>query len=249
MFQTAARAYQIPRYSHQVESLSWWSLRGITRHTSVLSRLYGKNGSQTRFSSYQACKSLKIFWLATMERQRNDYTTDLQKIDLQKLKVRVTNFCKSVKCLYINELSAKNVKMSKMSVVLKSYTCVCAHTRVYTHTHHVRENYWHFDILTFLEFILLIFSVLIDLQKLQFLIFIFASPNFCKSELLSLIWENKIPWWSEKTEYLAFEGTKRLLGKILWRGELRAAAGKFGCNLEGLSIFLGIGFAHIGKKQ
>ena len=52
-----------------------------------------------------------------------------------------------------------------------------------------------------------------------------------------------------KTEYLAFEGVKRLLGKILWRDELRAAAGKFGGNLDVLSIFLGIGFAYIGKKQ
>ena len=103
-----------------------------------------------------------------MERQRNSIFTDLQKIDLQKLQHAVTNFCKSVKFLYIKELSAKNVKMSKMSVVLKSYTCVCAHTRVYTHTHHAREINLHFDILTFLEFILLIFSVLIDLQKLQF---------------------------------------------------------------------------------
>ena len=122
-----------------------------------------------------------------MERQSDNYTTDLQKLDLQKLQVLVTNFCKSVKCLYINVLSAKTCKMSKMSVVLKSYTCVCAHTRVYTHTHHARENNWHFDILTFLGFILLIFSVLIDLQKLQFWFFIFASPNFCKSKLLSLI--------------------------------------------------------------
>ena len=102
-----------------------------------------------------------------MERQRNSLFTDLQKIDLQKLTHAVTNFCKSVKFLYINELSAKNVKMSKMSVVLKSYTCVCAHTRIHTHIH-ARENYLHFDILTFLEFILLIFSVLIDLQKLHF---------------------------------------------------------------------------------
>ena len=57
------------------------------------------------------------------------------------------------------------------------------HTRIYTHIH-AREINLHFDILTFLEFILLIFSVLIDLQKLHFLIFIFASPNFCKSKLL-----------------------------------------------------------------
>ena len=100
----------------------------------------------TRFLSYQACKSLKICLLATMERQSNDYTTDLQKFDLQKLQHAVTNFCKSVKFLYINELSAKNVKMSKMSVVLKSYTCVCAHTRVYTHIY-MREKI--IDILTF----------------------------------------------------------------------------------------------------
>ena len=80
-----------------------------------------------------------------MERQKNSIFTDLQKIDLQKLQHTVTNFCKSVKFLYINVLSAKNVKMSKMSVVLKSYTCVCAHTRVYTHI--MREKIT--DILTF----------------------------------------------------------------------------------------------------
>ena len=45
------------------------------------------------------------------------------------------------------------------------------HTRIYTRTHiHImREKIIDiFDILTFLEFILLIFSVLIDLQKLHF---------------------------------------------------------------------------------
>ena len=147
-----------------------------------------------------------------MERQMNSLFTDLQKFDLQKLQHAVTNFCKSVKFLYINELSAKNVKMSKMSVVLKSYTCVCAHTRVYTHTYHAREINWHFDILTFLEFILLIFSVLIDLQKLQFWFFIFASPNFCKSKLLSLTWGKQITLTDRKTEYLAFDGTKRFSG-------------------------------------
>lgn len=52
-----------------------------------------------------------------------------------------------------------------------------------------------------------------------------------------------------KTEYLAFEGTKRFLGKILWLEELRAAAGKFGGNLAVFANFLGIGFAYIGKKQ
>ena len=132
-----------------------------------------------------------------MERQRNSLFTDLQKIDLQKLQHAVTNFCKSVKCLYISVLSAKNVKMSKMSAVLKSYTCVCAHmrvhTRAYTHTYMREKIIDIFDILTFLEFILLIFSVLIDLQKLHFLIFIFASPNFCKSKHLSLTEENKLP--------------------------------------------------------
>ena len=76
-----------------------------------------------------------------MERQNNMLFTDLQKFDLQKLQHAVTNFCKSVKCLYISVLSAKTCKMSKMSVVLKSYTCVCVHMRVYTHTHHARENY------------------------------------------------------------------------------------------------------------
>ena len=52
-----------------------------------------------------------------------------------------------------------------------------------------------------------------------------------------------------KTEYLAFEGTKSLLGINIWIDELRAAAGKFGGNFDGLSIFLGIGFAYIVKKQ
>ena len=149
------------------------------------------------FLSYQVCKSLKICLLATMESKKNSIFTDLQKIDLQKLTHAVTNFCKSVKCLYIKELSAKNVKMSKMSVE-KTFLHAYAHTHAYTHTYHARENNWHFDILTFLEFILLIFSVLIDLQKLQFWFFIFASPNFCKSKLLSLIWENKLPWRSVK---------------------------------------------------
>ena len=135
-----ARASPTHRYSHQVESLSWWSLRGTQRHIYDQSRLCGKNGSPIRFLSYQVCKSLKICLLDTMKHQKNNYTTDLQKFDLQKLQHAVTNFCKSVKFLYIKELSAKTCKMSKMSVVLKSYTCVCAHTRVYTHTHHAREN-------------------------------------------------------------------------------------------------------------
>ena len=74
-----------------------------------------------------------------MERQSNDYKADLQKFDLQKLQHAVTNFCKSVKFLYIKELSAKNVKMSKMSVE-KTFLHAYAHTRVYTHTHHAREN-------------------------------------------------------------------------------------------------------------
>lgn len=100
---------------------------------------------------------------------------------------------------------------SKKHFYMRMRTHARTYTRIYTHIH-AREINWHFDILTFLEFILLIFSVLIDLQKLHFLIFIFASPNFCKSKLLSLIGEKRITlaWW--KTEYLAFEGTKRLLG-------------------------------------
>ena len=81
-----------------------------------------------------------------MERQRNSIFTDLQKSDLQKLKVRVTNFCKSVKCLYINVLSAKNVKMSKMSVE-KTFLHAYAHTHAYTHIHIMREKIT--DILTF----------------------------------------------------------------------------------------------------
>ena len=66
------------------------------------------------------------------------------------------------------------------------YMRMRTHARIYTRIH-AREINWHFDILTFLEFILLIFSVLIDLQKLHFWFFIFASPNFCKSKHLSLI--------------------------------------------------------------
>ena len=80
-----------------------------------------------------------------MERQRNDYTTDLQKIDLQKLQHAVTNFCKSVKFLNIKVLSAKNVKMSKMSSE-KTFLHAYAHTRVYTHTY-MREKI--INILTF----------------------------------------------------------------------------------------------------
>ena len=171
----AARASQTHHYYHQAENLSWWSLRGIQRHTYDQSRLCGKNGSPIRFLSYQAYKSLKICLLATMERQRNDYTTDLQKFDLQKLQHAVTNFCKSVKCLYISVLSAKNVKMSKMSVVLKSYTCTCAHTRVYTHTSCARKllTFWHFDIFRvyFIDF-----QCVNRLAKIAFLIF-----HFCKS--------------------------------------------------------------------
>ena len=81
-----------------------------------------------------------------MERQRNDYTTDLQKIDLQKLQHAVTNFCKSVKCLHINVLSAKTCKMSKMSVE-KTFLHAYAHTCAYTHIHIMREKI--IDILTF----------------------------------------------------------------------------------------------------
>ena len=111
-----------------------------------------------------------------MKRKNNILFTDLQKFDLQKLQHAVTNFCKSVKFLYIKELSAKNVKMSKMSVE-KTFLHAYAHTHAYTHIHIMREKIIDiFDILTFLEFILLIFSVLIDLQKLHFLIF-----HFCKS--------------------------------------------------------------------
>ena len=163
------------------------------------------------FLSYQACKSLKICLLATMERQKNSLFTDLQKFNLQKLTHAVTNFCKSVKCLYISVLSAKNVKMSKMSsekTFLHAYAHTHAYIHAYTHIHHAREINWHFDILTFLEFILLIFSVLIDLQKLQFLIFIFASPNFCKSKTLSLIGENKLPWRDGKLNTLRLRARK-----------------------------------------
>ena len=134
----AAKVYPTPHYYHQVESLSWWSLRGTHTPKSDLSRLCGKNGSPTRFLSYQACKSLKICLLATMERQSNNYTTDLQKFDLQKLTHEVTNFCKSVKCLYIKELSAKTCKMSKMSVE-KTFLHAYAHTHAYIHTYHARE--------------------------------------------------------------------------------------------------------------
>ena len=104
-----------------------------------------------------------------------------------------------------------------------------AHTHAYIHTHHARENYWHFDILTFLEFILLIFSVLIDLQKLQFLFFIFASPNFCKSKNLSLTWGKQITltgWTKRKTEYLAFERTKRFLGTNTLAGWIESRSGQ-----------------------
>ena len=64
----------------------------------------------------------------------NSLFTDLQKFDLQKLQHAVTNFCKSVKFLYINELSAKNVKMSKMSSE-KTFLHAYAHTCAYIHTH------------------------------------------------------------------------------------------------------------------
>ena len=68
----------------------------------------------------------------------NDFFTDLQKFDLQKLQVSVTDFCKSVKFLYIKELSSKNVKMSKMSAektFLHAYAHTCAYTHTYIHTH------------------------------------------------------------------------------------------------------------------
>lgn len=73
----------------------------------------------------------------------NNYTTDLQKFDLQKLQHAVTNFCKSVKFLYISELSAKNVKMSKMSVektFLHAYAHTCAYIHAYIHTHTCARN-------------------------------------------------------------------------------------------------------------
>ena len=139
MYPTAARESPTPRCSHQGEILSWWSLRGMKRHTYDPSRLCGKKGFPTRFLSYQACKSLKICLLATMERQMNNLFTDLQKFDLQKLQHAVTNFCKSVKCLYINELSAKNVKMSKMSVE-KTFLHAYAHTCAYIHTYTCARN-------------------------------------------------------------------------------------------------------------
>lgn len=103
-----------------------------------------------------------------MERQKHESRPTCKNLGLAKIKVRVTNFCKSVKFLYINDLSAKNVKMSKMSSE-KTFIHAYAHTHAYTHIHIMREKIIDiFDILTFLEFILLIFSVLIDLQKLHF---------------------------------------------------------------------------------
>ena len=60
-------------------------------------------------------------------------------IGLAKMKVRVTNFCKSVKCLNIKVLSAKNVKMSKMSVE-KTFLHAYAHTHAYIHTHTCARN-------------------------------------------------------------------------------------------------------------
>ena len=112
-----------------------------------------------------------------------------------------------------------------------------AHTHAYIHTHHARENNWHFDILTFLEFILLIFNVLIDLQKLHFWFFIFASRNFCKSKLLSLTWENGLPWRGGKTEYLAFEGTKRFLGINPLAVRIESRSGQILRQFDGLSKF------------
>ena len=161
-----------------------------------------------------------------MERQRNNFLPTCKNLGLAKIKVRVTNFCKSVKFLYIKELSAKNVKMSKMSVVLKSYTCVCAYIHAYTHTHHAREINWHFDILTFLEFILLIFNELIDLQKLHFWFFIFASPNFWHFKTIYLDMWKQITLTGWKTEYLAFEGTKRFLGINTLVGRIESRSGQ-----------------------
>ena len=112
-----------------------------------------------------------------------------------------------------------------------------AHTHAYIHTHHARENYWHFDILTFLEFILLIFSVLIDLQKLQFWFFIFASPNFCKSKLLSLTWGKQTTLTDMKTEYLAFDGTKRFLGINPLAGWIESRSGQIWRQFDGIINF------------
>ena len=69
-----------------------------------------------------------------------------------------------------------------------------------------------FDILTFLALNSLIYKHLTDLQKFRTRTFIFASPNFCKSKLLSLIEGEQNTLAVLGTEYLAFEGTKRLLG-------------------------------------
>ena len=58
------------------------------------------------------------------------------------MKVQVTNFCKSVKFLYIKELSAKNVKMSKMSSEKTFYMRMRTHARTYTRIYtyiHARE--------------------------------------------------------------------------------------------------------------
>ena len=138
MCRMGARAYQTHRYYHQAESLSWWSSRGTQSHISDPSKLCGKKGFPIRFLSYQACKSLKIFWLDTMERQKHELLPTCKNLGLAKMKVRVTNFCKSVKFLYINELSAKNVKMSKMSAkktFLHAYAHTCAYIHAYIHTH------------------------------------------------------------------------------------------------------------------
>lgn len=62
-----------------------------------------------------------------------------KNLGLAKMKVRVTNFCKSVKCLNIKVLSAKNVKMSKMSVE-KTFLHAYAHTHAYIHTHTCARN-------------------------------------------------------------------------------------------------------------
>ena len=150
-----------------------------------------------------------------MERQNNGIFTDLQKSDLQKLQHAVTNFCKSVKWLYIKELSAKTCKMSKMSAVLKSYTCVCAHTRVYTrvhtHTSCARKllTFLHFDIFRvyFIDF-----QCFNRLAKIAFLIFHFCKSCFLTFQTFILDMGKLITLTGWKTEYLAFEGTERFLG-------------------------------------
>ena len=73
----------------------------------------------------------------------NNFLPTCKNLGLAKMKVRVTNFCKSVKFLYISELSAKNVKMSKMSAkktFLHAYAHTCAYIHAYIHTHTCARN-------------------------------------------------------------------------------------------------------------